>query len=267
MLRDRLVCGIENSHIQRRLLAEPNLTLDKAVEISLAMESADRNAKDLQKTPLPAVNTISPMVKPRAPPSVTPHTRAVECYRCGGPHFATECLHKDSECKNCKKKGHLARVCRSKKAKTNRPSQRHKKTQRTNPQQTNSVVATDTAETNDTNASAFTLFNLSSSPSKPYVVTVQVNGTELPMEVDTGASLTLSKTTFDKLWNAQEAPNLQPTTSKLRTYTGENIEVLGIANLNVSFQEQNQELQLLVVAGDGPSLLGRSLSKIRLNSG
>ena len=35
MLRDRLVCGIENSHIQRRLLAEPNLTLDKAVEISL----------------------------------------------------------------------------------------------------------------------------------------------------------------------------------------------------------------------------------------
>ena len=47
MLRDRLVCGIENSHIQRRLLAEPNLTLHKAVEISLAMESADRNAKDL----------------------------------------------------------------------------------------------------------------------------------------------------------------------------------------------------------------------------
>ena len=231
------------------------------------MKSADCNAKDLQKTPLPAVNTISPLVKPRAPPSVTPRTRAVECYRCGGPHFATECLHKDSECKNCKKKGHLAHVCCSKKAETNRPSQRHKKTRRTNPQQTNSVVATDTAETNDTDASAYTLFNVSSSPSKPYVVTVQVNGTELPMEVDTGASLTLiSKTTFDKLWNAQEAPNLQPTTSKLRTYTGENIEVLGIANVNVSFQEQNQELQLLVVAGDGPSLLGRDwLSKIRLN--
>ena len=40
MLCDILVCGIENSRIQRRLLAEPNLTLDKAVEISLAMESA-----------------------------------------------------------------------------------------------------------------------------------------------------------------------------------------------------------------------------------
>ena len=132
MLRNRLVCGIENSHIQQRLLAELNLTLEKAVEISLAMESADCNAKDLQKAPLPAVNAISPMVKLRAPSSVMPRMRVAECYRCGGPSFATECLHKDSECKNCKKKEHLACVCCSKKAETNRPPQKHKKTRRTN---------------------------------------------------------------------------------------------------------------------------------------
>ena len=135
-----------------RFLAEPNLTLDKAVEISLAMESADRNSKDLQRTPLAAVNTVSPLVKLHsiAPPSATPLKRAVECYCCGGPHFATECQLKDSECKNCKKKGHLARVCRSKKAENSRPPQKCKKTRRANPQNTNSVVATDTAETNVT---------------------------------------------------------------------------------------------------------------------
>ena len=128
------------------------------------------------------------------------------------------------------------------------------------------MVATETAE-NDTDASTYTLFNVSSSPSKPYFVTVQINGAELPMEVDTGASLTLiGKSTFDKLWEAQAAPPLQSANNKLRTYTGENIEVLGVANVDVSFQEQNHNLQLLVVAGDGPSLLGRDwLSKIRLN--
>ena len=191
------------------------------MEISLATESADRNAKDLQKTQLPAVNALSPQPKPhsRAPPQAsgaTSHTRVVECYCCGGPHLATECQHKDTECKFCKKKGYLACMCHSKKADANRPPQQCKKTaRRANPQQTHSVVATDSAE-NDTNVSAYTLFNVSSSPSKLYVVTVQINGAELPMEVDTGASLTLiSKSTFDKLWNAQEAPNLQSTTSKL----------------------------------------------------
>ena len=64
------------------------------------------------------------------------------------------------------------------------------------------MVATDAPETNDTDATAYTMFNVSGSPSKPYIVTAQINGTELPMEVDTGASLTLiSKTTFEKLWN------------------------------------------------------------------
>ena len=47
---------------------------------------------------------------------------------------------------------------------------------------------------------------------------------------------------------------------------GEKIVVKGAANVNVSFQEQHKQLQLLVVGGNGPSLLGRDwLSQIRLN--
>ena len=56
------------------------------------------------------------------------------------------------------------------------------------------------------------------------------------MDVDKGASMILiSKTTFDKIWNAQTALPLQSSGSKLRKYTTENIEVLGAANVNVSF--------------------------------
>ena len=76
----------------------------------------------------------------------------------------------------------------------------------------------------------------------------------------------ISKATFDKIWNSQTAPPLKSTGSKLRTYTRENIEVLGAANVDVSFQEQHKKLQLLVVGGKSPSLLGRDwLSHIRLN--
>ena len=111
MLRDRLVCGIENGPIQRRLLAEPSLTLDKAIKIALAMESADRNAKDLQK-PL-AVHVLKNQSPSRVPGR---SSQTDECYRCGGAHLATDCHFKDSECRWCKKKGHIAHVCRSKKA-------------------------------------------------------------------------------------------------------------------------------------------------------
>ena len=160
------------------------------------MESADRNAKDSQKTQLPAVNAVRPPVKThfKAPPQPTGNmscTRVVECYRCRGPHLAKEYQFGNTECHLCKKKGHLAHICRSKKADTGKPPQQRKKAKRAYSQKTHSVVATETAE-NDTNASAYTLFNVSSSPSEPYVVTVQINGAELPMEVDTGASLTLN---------------------------------------------------------------------------
>ena len=48
MLRDRLVCGINDSRLQRRLLTEPGLTFQKALELARAFESAEKNARDLQ---------------------------------------------------------------------------------------------------------------------------------------------------------------------------------------------------------------------------
>ena len=48
-LRDRLVCGMHNEGIQRRLLTEKDLTLAKALENALAMETVSRDAIELQK--------------------------------------------------------------------------------------------------------------------------------------------------------------------------------------------------------------------------
>jgi len=47
MLHDRIVCGILDIHIQRRLLAEPKLTFAKAVELSQSMESAEKDSKTI----------------------------------------------------------------------------------------------------------------------------------------------------------------------------------------------------------------------------
>ena len=49
-LRDRLVCGIADGRMQRRILSEPykDLTLDKAVDLCMAMETAIKNVLRLQ---------------------------------------------------------------------------------------------------------------------------------------------------------------------------------------------------------------------------
>ena len=50
MLRDRIVCGIQDDSIQRRLLSEQKLDLKGAVEISQGIETANANIRDLKRT-------------------------------------------------------------------------------------------------------------------------------------------------------------------------------------------------------------------------
>ena len=47
MLRDRLVCGINNRRIQQRLLSERSLSFAKALDIAQAMEAAVEGIEDL----------------------------------------------------------------------------------------------------------------------------------------------------------------------------------------------------------------------------
>ena len=45
MLRNRMVCGINDTATQKRLLAEPKLTFKKALDIARSLETATRNVK------------------------------------------------------------------------------------------------------------------------------------------------------------------------------------------------------------------------------
>ena len=59
MLRDRLVCGITNSAVQKHLLAEKELSLDKAIALAQSVEMAEQEAEDLQTSAI-----SKPMITP-----------------------------------------------------------------------------------------------------------------------------------------------------------------------------------------------------------
>ena len=100
--------------------------------------------------------------------------------------------------------------------------------------------------------------------SNPIKVTLKINNSTVPMEVDTGASLSLiNETIYSQI--ASNSP-LKPTTTQLSTYTGEHLPILGTADVKVEYNSQSAELSVIVVKGSGPNLLGRDwLSTIRLD--
>ena len=107
--RDRLICGCNEDRLQKNLLAKtPPPNFKVAIAMAQAMESADKDTKDLQSTRLPAEVHAIPRNSP--PPRGQPR----DWYRCGGKHTTDDCRFKEAVCHFCKKKGHTARVCRSK---------------------------------------------------------------------------------------------------------------------------------------------------------
>uniref|UniRef100_A0A3B3T0U0 ribonuclease H n=1 Tax=Paramormyrops kingsleyae TaxID=1676925 RepID=A0A3B3T0U0_9TELE len=116
MLRDRLVCGISDDRIQRRLLAEDSLTFEKALKFARAIEAANRDIVDLKSMTeqsrfakgLGAVNKMEDS-------GSTSQQVVRKCYRCGGlNHVAGDCRFVSETCHNCGKVGHIKRVCRMK---------------------------------------------------------------------------------------------------------------------------------------------------------
>ena len=94
---------------------------------------------------------------------------------------------------------------------------------------------------------------------------MRANLADLEMVVDTGAALSLvSEAKYHKLWPT-EVPPQSPTGNQLRTYTGECLEVKGIFQVKGHYQEQEADhLELMVVAGSGPTRMGRDWLKVFL---
>ena len=109
MLRDRLVCGMAQVRTQQRLLAEVDLTFEKAMKIAQAMELAERDAKELRQAgphPVEPVHKVSDKATSsqsagRKPPSPD----GKPCFRCGAQHDPAKCRFREVQCHACGKSG------------------------------------------------------------------------------------------------------------------------------------------------------------------
>ena len=84
-----------------------------------------------------------------------------------------------------------------------------------------------------------------------------VNGEKQQFEMDSGCGVTVvNHSVYKTLWG-KEVPELRSCRVKLKTYTGHKVNVVGAAVVKVQHKQLVENLPLVVVAGSGPSLVGR----------
>ncbi|KAK4321215.1 hypothetical protein Pmani_007945 [Petrolisthes manimaculis] len=266
-LKDRFIVAIGDDKIQARLLSlSDHVTFAKALQVAIAMESAQANTEDIQAAAAASsVSGASAVCEVREVHS----TKRDQCYGCGGDHYRRDCKFKNAVCHACGRKGHISRVCQAtvrNQCQNSPPIKRNNQSKRKSVRSTHLVEQEDTGTiSEDSELEYYTICNVSSLKNSAIEVTMEVQSRDLTMQVDTGAAISLiSKSTYKMMFS--NIP-LEKFKKRLTTYTGQVIKVYGCAKVDVKYGDQRVScLPLVVVEQDGPSLLGRNwLAHIRLD--
>ena len=269
MLCDRLVIGVRDDVLRRKLMTQSDTSFKKAQEIAIAHETAVRDAGTVavtRPTGTSEVHSVSHQHRHQTHRSKSrPSTPTVQpCAGCGGSHRRTDCRFRQATCRTCQKVGHISTVCRSK-GSSQKPG--------------SSGRDGSTASAHVVSGSDYEAFVLSGDgvhrpvhnddmqPTPPIIVPITLGDKSTQMHVDTGADYScITLDTYDKLWSRtassqKPVPQIHPFTKNLRAYTGECVPVVGKIKVHANVAGHAAFLPLLVVESSGPNLLGRNWIK------
>ena len=124
LIRDRLVVGIRDDKVRSRLLREPELTLQKCIDIAHAAEITQKQMQEI-KDETNTVHDVRPTYRASTDNDRSRHesqeqrklklARMPDCKYCGTQHALRKeiCPAYRKICSSCGKSNHFARVCQS----------------------------------------------------------------------------------------------------------------------------------------------------------
>jgi hypothetical protein len=229
------------------------------------MEMAERNTQEFHPTTsasAPSEGTVNQIESKRNDQQA--------CYRCGGNHTAKTCRFKTAKCFKCTKVGHIASVCRSKTSKEVKPgsTSKHGQADRGNIQNL-SLYDSNNDNVNSDELGIYFLYSVGSEnySRERYSVELSLNGVVCDMEIDTAADFSImSKSIYDQKFS--HFP-LYPSAVKLKTYTGETLQVSGEMKCEIVYQNKTFRLPIVIANYVGkPTLLGKNwLAQMKLDWG
>lgn len=251
----QFIRGLKDGEIRTKILQEKETTafatlIQMATSMEMGKHENSTISTSLRKSNDGNVNKVS-----RAPTAPT-RNNAVKtptsirdlkgkCYRCGkDDHKAHECGAIKSTCLKCQKEGHLARVCLQRK--------------KVNENETNLLDnSISTSNVSIDNTGEINL--IKSELSDKYIITINIEGRNVNMEFDTGA--TLSTISLNDYKNLNINKKTFKTNMKLRTYTGEIFKPVGVSYVKCHYKDQTFYGKLYIINKNVDPILGRSWMK------
>ena len=244
-IRDQVTDKCRSKSLRTKFLAEKNLTLTKALEMSSAVEASMSRCAQFNETDRAFAVGKQKFKKPSRKHDRKPQEKSSKpksskdgkCLRCGQKgHTGSECkCSKNIKCFKCGKMGHYTSMCHSEKVR---------------------YAAADTEKEVKVESSESDYGFCTDRDSKLKSVTVNISGQEISMIVDSGASCDIINTeTKNKLKSS--GVQFMKSSRIIHPYCSPPIKASVQAAVTMIHGSKSVETEVICLEGDSLPLLGR----------
>ena len=258
LIRDRIVIGILDKALSKRLQLDPGLTLEKAARMVRQSESVGEQQRVLKgqmdgdKECVDAdVNWMNSRRK-----VAQQKDSSSSCTRCGNQHETGKCPAQKVTCFRCHRRGHFKSQCFSQRT-SQKVLDKEDKVKGEVEEQVEEQVEVETVFLGPVGEGK-------SSREGSWMARILVSGQSLPFKIDTGADVTaISEENYKKI---QGRRKLTKPSKILRGPSNQPLPIVGEFVGSLTFQGKSEKHQIFVVKGN---LLGipaiRSMGLVRVN--
>ena len=277
LICDRIVIGIKDHSVRKRLIREKNLTLNAALDICRVAERAQIHMKQIDGE-TETVHSVKgksfdrTSCKTGKPPRT--HTKQSQnipkkvyvpenCGYCGGKHRKGACPAYGKECSTCGRKNHFSRVCRTSPRKTDSKSKKKRQLHHIADSQTENHTDEYQFSDSDSVASVYVV----KTGSTQYIVQPLVkepkrsndSWIEMAMQIDNGSAVNCIR--HQDLVRITTKPHIKKSEVKLTAYSGDIIKPIGQVDLDIKINNRQETLRFQVIDNAPTSLISGQASE------